>query len=184
MEVLLENVRLAFAQHIFEAGSINGSAPAFSAKAIFDEGSKAHKKLLDAEEKVAEEKWGAKGKATLDLIRKKGDSAVKDGDLKPEWDGFAGSLYANASSKKRPTIIDRDQTPLAASDGKPYGGCIVNMMVDVWAQDNTFGKKMNNTLTGIQFVKDGDAFSGGASAADASAFPTLAVEDDDDDLLA
>lgn len=183
MEVLLKNVHLAFAQNIFEAGSINGSDPAFSAKAIFDEDSEAHKALLAAEEKVAKEKWGDKAKATLDVIRKKGDGAVKDGDLKPEWDGFEGHLYANASGKKRPTIIDRDQTPLAQSDGKPYGGCTVNMMVDVWAQDNQFGKKINNTLTGLQFVKDGDAFAAGAPAADASKFPTLAVEDDDDDLL-
>ena len=183
MEVLLKNVRLAFAQNIFEAGSINGSKPTFSAKGIFDDGSDAHKTLLAAEEEVATAKWGAKAKSTLDIIRKKNEGVVKDGDLKPEWDGFEGHLYVNTSNEKRPTIIDRDQTPLARSDGKPYGGCIVNLMADVWAQDNQFGKKVNATLTGIQFVKDGDAFAAGAPAADASKFPTLAVEDDDDDLL-
>lgn len=183
MEVLLPNVRLAFAQNIFEAGSINGSKPSFSCKGIFESGSKAEKLLLDAQEKVATDKWGAKAPGMIKLFAKNADGVIQDGDLKPNWDGFEGNLYVNCNNEKRPTILDRDQTPLARSDGKPYGGCIVNLMVDVWAQDNQFGKKVNATLTGIQFVKDGDAFAAGAPAADASKFPTLAVEDDDDDLL-
>ena len=183
MEILLENVRLAFAQHIFEKGSINGGKMQFSCKGIFEDGSKAHKVLKAAQEEVAKEKWGAKAPSMLKIFEKTTDGVIQDGDLKPNWDGFEGNLYVNASGDKRPTIIDRDQSPLAQSDGKPYGGCVVNMMLDIWAQDNGHGKKVNASLTGIQFVKDGDAFAAGAPPADASKFPTLAVEDDDDDLI-
>ena len=50
-------------------------------------------------------------------------------------------------------------------DGRPYAGCIVNGQVDVWAQDNPeFGRRINAELTGVQFVRDGEAFSGGAPA--------------------
>lgn len=183
MEVLLKNVRLAFAQGIFEKVSINGSDPAFSCKGIFEAGSDAHKTLKEAQETVAKEKWNDKAPGMLKLFDKNGDGVIQDGDLKPNWDGFEGNLYVNASGQKRPTIIDRDQTPLAPSDGKPYGGCIVNMMVDVWAQDNGWGKKVNATLTGLQFVRDGDAFAAGAPPADASKFPTLAVEDEEEDPM-
>lgn len=184
-QVQLTNVRLAFAQGIFEAISINGSKPAFQCKAIFEAGGSNEQKLLAAEAAVADEKWGAKADKTVGIIRKKGDGTVHDGDLKPNWDGFEGNVYINASAQSRPGIFDRDRTPLAASDGRPYGGCYVNMLVDVWAQDNQFGQKLNTTLLGIQFVRDGDAFAAGAPPADASAFDDLGVDPDaDDDLLA
>lgn len=185
MEVILLNVRLAFAQHIWEKGSISGGKEQFSCKGIFEAGSKAHKALLAAQEQVTREKWTKPGEADkmMKIWEKTQDGVVQDGDLKPNWDGFEGNLYVNTNSDRRPTIVDRDQSPLAQSDGKPYGGCKVNMILDVWAQDNGYGKKVNATLTGLQFVEDGDTFGAGAPPADASKFPTLAVEDDDDDLL-
>lgn len=39
-------------------------------------------------------------------------------------------------------------------------------MLEFWAQDNKFGKRVNATLMGVQFFRDGDAFSGGGAASD------------------
>jgi hypothetical protein len=63
-------------------------------------------------------------------------------------------------------VIDRDKTPLTSADGRPYAGCFVNASVELWAQDNNFGKRINASLRGVQFFKDGDAFSGGGAASD------------------
>lgn len=184
-KVTLKNVRLAFAQGIFEPVSINGSKPSFQCKAIFEKGGAAEKALLTAEAACAKDKWGEKADKMLKLIRGADDGTVHDGDLKPNWDGFEDHSYANLSGQNRPGIYDRDKTPLAASDGKPYGGCIVNIMCDVWAQDNTYGKKLNTTLLGIQFVRYGDAFAAGAPPAQPDDFDDLGVDpdDEDDDLL-
>ena len=38
-------------------------------------------------------------------------------------------------------------------------------MIDIWAQDNNFGKRVNASLGGVQFLRDGDAFAGGGVAA-------------------
>jgi len=76
----------------------------------------------------------------------------------------------SARSKTRPTVLNRDKTPVAEADGVLYGGCYVNALLDVWAQDNAFGKRINATLKGVQFVRDGDAFGGGAPAS-ADDFP-------------
>jgi hypothetical protein len=46
-------------------------------------------------------------------------------------------------------------------DGTLYSGCYVVVHVNIWAQDNQFGKRINCGLLGVQFYKDGEAFSGG-----------------------
>ena len=38
----------------------------------------------------------------------------------------------------------------------------VNATVNVWAQDNKYGKRVNAQLLGVQFYADGDSFGGGA----------------------
>jgi hypothetical protein len=85
---------------------------------------------------------------------------LKDGDEsgRPEYEG---AYVIKTSSKKRPTVIDRDKSPLLEEDGKPYSGCYVNAIIDLWAQNNAFGKRANAGLLGVQFYKDGEAFGGG-----------------------
>ncbi len=182
-QILLENVRLAFAQGIFEKVAIGDSKPAFSCKGIFGPKHPAVAIIAAAEEQVAKEKWGAKADAMLKVIRGSNVGVLHDGDLKPEWDGFSGNFYVNCASQTRPGIYDRDRSPLAQSDGRPYGGCYVNLMGDLWAQDNQYGKKINLTLTGIQFVRDGDSFASGAPPAEPDAFPDLAVDNQEADPL-
>ena len=176
-------VRLAFAQNLFEAGSINGGKVQHSWKLIFDKDHPAVPKIEAAEAAVAKDKWGAKADAQLKAIRLADNGVIHDGDKKPEWDGFEGKLYVNLNSAKRPTILDRDRTPLAASDGRPYSGCYVVGIIDVWAQDNGFGKKINATGTGVQFARDGDSFASGAAPASEEAFPDLGVAEDGNDPL-
>jgi hypothetical protein len=85
-------------------------------------------------------------------------------------------------SKGRPLVIDRNRDPLTAADGKPYSGCYVNVSIDVWAQDNKYGKRINAQLKGIQFVRDGDAFGGGAPASP-DEFEDLGVPEEEDALV-
>ena len=64
-------------------------------------------------------------------------------------------------------MFDQLRNELVESSGKPYSGCYVNAIIECWAQDNKeFGKRINFGLKGVQFLRDGDAFSGGGKAAD------------------
>ena len=112
-------------------------------------------------DRVATEKWKAQAGAVLKQLRATDKVALHDGDLKAQYAGFAGNKFVATNSTARPVVVDKDRTPLTAADGKPYGGCYCNVTVDLWAQDNKFGKRVNATLTGVQFVKDGEAFGGG-----------------------
>lgn len=165
MKVKLENVRLAFPQ-IFEPRAFgeDGSDPAYSAAFIFPKTHPAFKLIQGAIESAAKEKWEGKANEILKQLRAADKTCLHDGDGKPDYDGFPGNFFVASRNKARPLVIGRDKAPLTQVDGKPYAGCYVNSTVDIWAQANKFGKRVNATLSGVQFFKDGDAFTGAPPA--------------------
>jgi hypothetical protein len=96
---------------------------------------------------------------------------LRDGDLE-NWEGYADMLYVSANRREAdgpPRVItnrkDADKkwiTARAGEDNCPYAGCYVNAIVRVWAQDNEHGKRVNASVEAIQFLRDGDSFSGAA----------------------
>lgn len=167
MKVTLKEVRLAFAQ-IWEPKAFQpGSPPKFNANFLFDPKSPNTKIVNDAIQAVAKEKWGAKAKEVLESVKGNPNKmCFRNGNTKPDYEGYPGNLFIGASSKVRPQILDRDKSQLSAADGRPYSGCWVNAVLDIWAQDNQYGKGVQCSLLGIQFVKDGDAFAGGSQASE------------------
>lgn len=180
MKLTLPNVRLAFPA-IFEPTVVGDSdKPAFGAAFIFPPGHPSEKAIKDACISVAKEKWGAKWEAIYKGIEKADKLCIHDGDTKAQYDGYEGNLFVNARNPSRPSIKDRDGvTPLVQADGKPYAGCYVYAFIEIYAQDNKYGKRINATLRGIQFFKDGDAFSGSAPAQD-NEFEDLSAGIDED----
>ena len=165
--VMLSNVRLSF-PNLFEAKTVAGEgAPRYSAALILEGDHPQLAAINKVIEAVATEKWNKSATPTLAGLRKTGKVALHDGDEKPQYDGFPGNWFISSSAKEdaRPTVIDANRTPLTAKDGKPYAGCYVNASVEFWAQDNAYGKRVNCTLRGVQFLRDGDAFSAGRPAA-------------------
>lgn len=184
MKVKIADVRGAFL-NLFEAKAVNGEGePRYSGAFVIAPGSANAKALADGLKAVAKEKWGAKADAILEELKKKGrvcykeEALSKDGEV---YDGFEGMHSLNASNKARPLILDRDKTPLTAADGRPYSGSFMNVSLELWAQDNSFGKRINATLKGVQFVRDGDAFGGGAPASPDD-FDDLGVDEEAESL--
>lgn len=167
MKVHLKDVRLAF-PNLFEAKSVQDQGQAkFSASFIFPPDHPAVKQIKQAMEHVAKEKWGEKAAATFKTIKAQNRLALHDGAEKAsQYEGYEGNLYINASNALRPTVVDRDRTPLQPADGKPYSGCYVNAIVELWAQDNKYGKRINASLMGVQFYRDGERLAGGAVASE------------------
>lgn len=166
MKVKLTNVRLAFPV-LFEAKTVNGEGtPAFSASFLLDPADPQVKALNQAIEQVAKDKWGAKAEAILKQMRAQDKVTLHDGGLKANCGGFPGNLYVSARSATRPLVIDKDKSPLTEQDGKPYAGCFVNASIELWPQDNNYGKRVNAGLRGVQFFRDGDAFAGGGAASE------------------
>jgi hypothetical protein len=164
MKVHLNNVRLTFPQ-LFDAKQVNGQGdPKFSAAFLIPRDHPQIGAIKEAIKAAAEAKWGAKALEVLKALQASDKLALHDGDAKSDYDGYAGNFFVNASNKIRPLVIGPQREPLTASDGKPYSGCYVNAIVEFWAQDNQFGKRVNASLLGVQFAKDGERLAGGGVA--------------------
>jgi hypothetical protein len=156
-QIKLNNVRLSFPD-IWAPKAMKGGEPKFGAVFLLqkDDDAEQLKTLKTLITKVGREKFGEK----FGALAKKGTIkfALHEGSEK-EYEGYDEEImYISTSSKKRPTIVDRDRTPLTEADGRPYAGCFVNVVFRIWAQDNEFGKRVNAQLQGIQFFADGEAF--------------------------
>ena len=168
--VLVKDARLAF-PNLFEPTSITGAdgkpgKPRYGANLIIGmahDQLPAIKKII---QQVAAEKWKDKAPAVLASLYKTVKVALHDGDEKPQYDGFPGNVFIAANSQENapPTVVDQARNPLNQKSGKPYAGCYVNASLEFWAQDNNFGKRINCTLRGVQFLRDGDSFSAGRPA--------------------
>ncbi len=176
MKIKLNAVRLSFPQ-LFEAKTVNGEGkPAFSAVFLISPRDPQIAMINTAITTVAAEKWGAKADAILKTIRAADKTCLHSGDLKSNYDGFEGMMYISARNPLKPYVVDLNKTPLVAEDGRPYAGCYVNAVLELWTQDNNYGKRVNATLMGVQFYKDGESFVGGG-VADADDFDDLTIED-------
>lgn len=184
MKIKLKNVRLAFPS-LFEAKTVNGEGkPAFSASFLLDPKDPQVKEIEAAIAATAKDKWGAKADAVLKQMRAGDKTCLHDGDTKSQYQGFENMLFISSRSATRPLVLDRDKSQLSEEDGVVYAGCYVNATVELWAQDNNYGKRVNAQLGGVQFVRDGDAFAGGGSAADEDDFDDLGDgADADDDVI-
>lgn len=176
MKIRLNAVRLSFPQ-LFEAKTVNGEGkPAFSAAFLISPKDPQIAMINTAISTVAAEKWGAKADAILKTIRAADKTCLHSGDLKANYDGFEGMMYISARNPLKPSVVDTNRSPLVAEDGRPYAGCYVNAVLELWTQDNNYGKRVNATLMGVQFFKDGESFVGGG-VADAEDFDDLTIED-------
>jgi len=165
MEIILRNVRLAFA-NVYEPGNYEGKL-SYGAQLIIEPKSANVKALDEVIEKVARDKWKNRANAVLEALRKQDRVCFRHGPkLNGEgvpYEGFEGMYYCSSSAKaeQRPLILKRDKTPSVQSDGLVYSGCYVDVKIELWAQDNQYGKRINAQLKVVQFRSDGDAFSGG-----------------------
>lgn len=179
----LKNVRLSFPD-LWEATQAQGKGKFAYRAVLLVDSSDPQKAMVDKLIKeMATEEWKAKTDKILDeVLTDKRACCWMDGNKK-DYDGYENTYALSAlryQEKGRPTIVDRDRSPLTEKDGKPYAGCYVNAKLQLWTQDNDSGKGVRCELLGIQFAKDGDAFAGGTKAADADEFEDLSAGADAD----
>jgi hypothetical protein len=179
VRILLRDVRLAFPNLWKASAPKGGGEEAFSASFLMPKNHKQIAEVQAAFKTLAKDKWATKGESVYKTLEATGKTCLHNGDTKSDYEGFEGNLYISARSKIRPSVFDQQRQELTQADGKPYSGCYVNASIELWAQDNNFGKRINAQLRGVQFLRDGDAFAGGGSAADADEFDEIGVSEED-----
>lgn len=168
-EVMLLEVRVSFTE-VYERGkdTVNEEGETvpgkFKSNGLMEKGTRrgeANKALIVAAcGRVKAAKWGANPPKL-----KPEKVCLRDGDLE-DYDGYANNWFIVASDKNQPVLITKHKDSkgnwIPAKEGQIYSGCYCNMLVNIWAQDNKFGKRLNASLRALQFVRDGEAFSGAA----------------------
>jgi len=175
-KIKLKNVRLSFPS-LYRKAVFGGEETKFEGTFLLDKTTHADAiKLIEASIKaINADKHKGKTLAADKVCLKDGDTI--------EYDGYAGNMSIKASSTKRPLVIDTDRAPLTEDDGKPYAGCYVNAMVELWGQKNQYGERVNANLLAVQFAKDGTPFGDGVSAS-VDDFDEIVIEDADmDDFI-
>lgn len=157
-KVSIPNARLSFPS-LFKKSNFEGKEGKFEATFLFP---KTDKKTYNAIMKAIEEcKTENKLKVKEDML------CIKDGDEiaeEKEYPDYVGMWAVKAGNNKRPTLINRDKSQLEEDDEVLYAGCYVNAIIQPWAQNNTYGKRINANLLGVQFVKDGEPFGESVTA--------------------
>ena len=163
-KIKILNARLSVPS-LFKKASFEGKEGKYEATLLFPKtDTKTYDAIIEAIEACKKENKNTKVPAAKYFIQ--------DGNEK-EYDGYEGMWAVKAGNNKRPTVINRDRTPLVEEDEVMYAGCYVNAIVEPWSQSNTYGKRINANLLGLQFVEDGEPFSDGGKVASSDEFDDM-----------
>ena len=175
-EISLTNVRLSFPKLIEPSPSSATAKPTYGCDFIFLPNDPQFANFMEQVGACAIEKWKDKAQMVLNMIQNdrklrcygNGNEKVRVTTLQPH-EGYVGNYFVSASSNAdrppriaRPSdgkLIDNSNTLERSQAAKAlYGGCYVNAIIGLWAQDNQHGKAVRCNLYGIQFLKDGEPF--------------------------
>ena len=171
VRILLQNARISFPNVFAPKINVNDSGVSsarFGAALIIPKNHPQIPDIQKALKDVAIDKWGEVKGAELYKSLSAGDKiCLHNGDGKTQYQGFEGNLFVSANSPTKPMVVDSDKrTPLSPQDGRPYAGCYVNASIEIWAQDNKNGKRLNAKLLAVMFVKHAEPFAGGGFASE------------------
>jgi Rieske Fe-S protein len=168
VRIKLKNVRLSFPS-LFKKATFEGVETKYEATFIIDKSDKKTIEAIKAEiNNLIEE-----GKVRLPKDR----ICFKDGDLM-DSEYNAGSYLLKASNKTRPTVLNRNTSPIVEEDDIIYGGCYVNAIVSFWYLSRPSNRRICCNLHGVQFSKDGERF--GDAPVTADDFDDISDEEVDD----
>ena len=167
---MLKNVRLSFPD-LYNKSSYNGKEGKYGATLLLDKNDE------DTYEAITEAIQEALTEAKVKIPRDKW--FLKDGD-ESEYDGYGDHWSIKATNNSRPTLVDAKAVQSTLEDALFYPGCYVNAQIGVWIQNNSYGKRVNANLYGVQFYKDGADFSGGAKVSSVDDFAVISPNVDMD----
>jgi len=186
ISVLLPEVRLSYAylaQPYVGRNDDGNAKSSYTAHALFKAGSPAHTAIRDAIRKVAAAGWGAQAEAVLQQLNGQDKLCLHDGNITKGGQGpYKDMLFVSSSNSRRPRILvtrNGQNVDIGPDDPMfPYSGCWANVMVDLWPQGadgkpSQWGKRINATVTGVQFLRHDEAFSGGGRVAAPEEFPQM-----------
>lgn len=190
--IMLKNVVLAFPA-LAEPQSFGEGEPAYGAKFPIKPNSEQQKAIEAAILAEATEAWKDKAASVLKMLEEDGKVAFtkkvyrskKTGEA---YQGFEGTHYLSTrNAKTQPSVYNAygDEVDGKANiERDAFSGAVVNASIEIWAQDNKWGRRINCSLRGVMLTGEGENFGGGSSPASANEFASFAkAKADAEDIL-
>ncbi len=165
--------------NVWEAKSVNGSAPKFSVSLIVPKSDTATvakvKAAIEAAYKEGESKLKGNGRTVpaLSVIK----NPLRDGDIeRPDDPAYANAYFINANSATAPGIVDAACNPIM-NRSEVYSGVYGRASITMYAFNSNGNRGIACGLNNLQKIRDGEPLGSRSRAEDD--FDT----DDDDDFL-
>lgn len=192
-DIMLKAVRITFAKSLWvkskPVGADASAKEKYSATFLLRKDHPQFAALEAAAIAEAKKLFGAKWESTLKAAKLQQKYFLRDGETKPDYDGFEGNWFAVASNQIKPSVygynpkdgvVDQENSGI-------YSGVWVNVALRIQAYD-VVAKGVKATLRGVQLIptppgEDDSALGGGTSAGE-DEFEEIGVSADADPLVA
>lgn len=180
--IMLKNVVLAFPA-LAEPQSFGEGEPAYGAKFPIKPNSEQQKAIEEAILAEAKEAWKDKSDSVVKMLEEDGKVAFTKKVYRSKktgepYQGFDGMHYLSTrNAKTQPTVFNQygeEVSGKAEIERQAFSGAVVNASIEIWAQDNKWGRRINCSLRGVMLTGEGENFGGGSSPASADEFASLA----------
>lgn len=163
VKVVIKNALMSYANLLEPRLTPDGSEEKYSVSIILDpkENAEDIKSIEAAIKEVLVEKFGAKA-YTAKGPAKSYHNPLRDGEDRDD-PVYEGKLFINASSTRKPQVVDRKMMPIL-DDEEVYSGCFGNISIQIFPFDVPAKKGAGCGLNNVQVVKKGDRLGGPASA--------------------
>ena len=159
--------RLSYA-NIWQAKSINGGAPKYSASVLIPKSDTKTvakvKAAIQAAYEEGEGKLKGNGKTAPSLASLK--TPLRDGDTeRPDDEAYAGHWFINANSNTAPGVVDANREPIYDTS-EIYSGVYARVSLSFYTFNSNGNRGIACALQNIQKVRDGEALGGKSKAED------------------
>lgn len=189
--LLLKHVRIAFPA-LWTPQAIGTGQPAWGARFIIEPNDPQVGVLDRLMMRVALEKWKDEAEELVPYLIEQGKVAFQHGPYRSTatgkiYDGFASKFNLGTRSEKtKPTVVDKSGDEVTTQSGVEsliYSGAYVHAKIEMWAQDNQYGRRINATTLGVMFDEHAPSFGGGSGPASVDDFAALAKRAAAEDVL-
>ena len=159
--------RLSYA-NIWQAKSINGGTPKYSASVLIPKSDTETIVKVKAAMQAAYEEGVSKLKGTSKTVPAFASlkTPLRDGDTeRPDDEAYAGHWFLNANSNTAPGVVDANREPVIDTS-EIYSGVYARVSLSFYAFNSNGNRGIACGLQNIQKVRDGESLGSKARAED------------------
>ena len=159
--VVTGKVRFSYPNVFVPVDKGDGKTPKYSVSIIIP---KSDKETIAKINKAFEEAKANSASYFGGTVPKLLKGGLRDGDLEKEDDAYAGSMFINANTAKKPGVVDADMNAIIDAD-EFYSGCYGRAAIEFFPYNIEGSKGIACGLGNVQKLEDGERLGGGGVSA-------------------